>query len=93
MRLRARTDGNHAEIVRALRKVGCGVLDLSRVGAGCPDLLVSVRNGRGRDLLLMEIKTARGQTSAAQRAFEAQGWPVFLVRTVPEALALVGVDV
>lgn len=93
MRLRSRHDGNHAEIVRALKRIGCGVLDLSRVGSGCPDLLVSVRNGRSRDLLLMEIKTAQGKTSAVQRAFEADGWPVFVVRSVNEALALVGCNV
>lgn len=91
MRRAAKVDSNHGEIVQALRKVGCRVLDLSRVGQGCPDLLVSVANGKyGRDLVLMEIKAGRGQANAAQRAFEAQGWPVFLVRSVADALRVVG---
>jgi Holliday junction resolvase len=85
-----RVDGNHAEIVAALRKVGCAVLDLSRVGKGCPDLLVSRRTGFGRDLVLLEVKTAKGQQNAAQREFEKQGWPVFVVKTVEDALRVVG---
>lgn len=87
MRRAARVDGNHAEIVDALRRVGCAVLDLSRVGDGCPDLLVRAP-GRG-DLLLMEVKAAKGKLNARQRDFEAHGWGVFVVRTVPEALKLV----
>ena len=35
-------DGVHAEIVKALRKVGCQVKDASRVGQGFPDLIVRV---------------------------------------------------
>ena len=35
-----RVDGNQLAIVRALRGAGCGVLNLSRQGEGCPDLLV-----------------------------------------------------
>lgn len=90
MRLRARVDTNHAEIVKALRKVGCSVYDLSRVGKGFPDLLVSFRNGNRRDLALLEIKAHRGRQTKAQLAFEAQGWIVYLVRTVDEALKVIG---
>jgi len=43
MRRKARTDANHAEIVDALRQIGASVCDLSRVGSGCPDLLVGYR--------------------------------------------------
>lgn len=90
MRRAARVDGNHKSIVEALRRVGCRVLDLSRVGAGCPDLLVSLpQRGRVPELMLMEVKTARGKLNAAQRIFESEGWPVFVVRTVDEALRLV----
>lgn len=93
MRTRARVDGNHGAIVKALRRVGCNVLDLSRVGSGCPDLLVSCRRRGGLpDLVLMEVKTARGAFTADQRAFEARGWPVFVVRSVTEALMIVGVS-
>ena len=94
MRTRARVDANHGAIVAALRRVGCNVLDLSRVGAGCPDLLVSCRRRGGLpDLLLMEVKTAKGKFSADQRKFEALGWPVFVARSVEEALKIVGVDI
>lgn len=37
----AKTDRNQKEIVDALRKAGFSVQDLSKVGKGCPDLLVS----------------------------------------------------
>ena len=91
MRTRARVDANHGEIVAALRKVGCRVLDLSRVGQGCPDLLVSLPSRRCLPaLVLMEIKTAKGRVTQDQIKFEAAGWPVFMVRSVEEALACVG---
>lgn len=90
MRLRARVDTNHAEIVKALRKCGCSVYDLSRVGKGFPDLLVSFRNGNRRDLALLEVKAHRGRQTAAQLKFEADGWMVYIVRTVDEALKVIG---
>lgn len=52
MRRAARRDANHGEIVEALRKVGCTVLDLGSVGKGCPDLLV----GWAGVLTLIEVK-------------------------------------
>jgi hypothetical protein len=85
-------DSNHAEIVAALRRVGCLVLDLSRVGEGCPDALVARQDGAGRKLWLMEIKTSRGQLTKPQRAFLALGWPVYIARSVDEALAVVGLS-
>jgi len=44
MRRRARTDGNHAEIVEALRARGWRVGSLAALGRGWPDLLIT----RGR---------------------------------------------
>jgi Holliday junction resolvase len=86
-----RVDGPHAEIVKALRRCGCSVLDLSRVGEGAPDLLV----GRAGHSMLLEVKSARGQVRASQRAFTAawRGCPVLVVRSVDEALKLIGVAV
>lgn len=52
MRLAAKRDANHKQILDAFRKAGCSILDLSRVGGGCPDVLVA-RNGHS---LLVEIK-------------------------------------
>lgn len=52
MRRAARRDDNHPEIVAALRKAGCLVLDLGAVGNGCPDLLVHCAGV----LTLIEVK-------------------------------------
>ena len=67
MRRAARVDANHAEIVRALRKVGCSVVSLARVGNGCPDLLASLP---GRTVLI-EVKQPGGKLNAEQQEFHA----------------------
>ena len=81
-----RVDANHRAIVEALEKVGCLVLDLSRIGHGCPDLLVR----RGASWWLVEVKVTSGKLRPAQVAF-AQRWTeaVFVVRSVDDALKLV----
>ena len=84
MRRAAKVDGNHGEIVRALRRVGCAVLDLSRLGGGVPDLLVR----RGRVWTLLEIKTPKGRVRQQQIDFAHQ-WPVVVVRSVDEAIQAV----
>jgi hypothetical protein len=85
-----RTDANQADIIDALRRVGCSVLDLSYVGRGCPDILVSDREHR---LHLMEIKVAKGKLNKRQQEWHAQwkGAKPFVVRSVAEALAIVGI--
>jgi hypothetical protein len=73
-----RTDSNHSEIVQTFRELGCSVLDLSRVGCGCPDILVA-RNGK---MLLVEIKdgmkppSARKLTPDEQRFHDTWKGPV-----------------
>lgn len=101
MRYAAKVDGPHAAIVKALRKCGCQVLDLSKVGKGCPDLLVRLGcyvncsdgiGTRSGKYVLLEVKTARGQLRTAQKAFQAQ-WPeTLVVRSVEEALMAIGVN-
>lgn len=94
MRLRAKTDINHAEIVRALRQAGCSVLDLSRVGGGCPDLLVA----RAGHSVLIEVKRPKvkgdsgGKLTPDQEEF-MQTWrgKAVVVDNVDEALKAVGV--
>lgn len=94
----ARVDGNHAEIVRALRAAGCGVVDLSAVGGGVPDLLVhGPAYPECRMAILMEVKDGRRPPSGrkltkVQRDFHAQ-WKggLVVVTSVAEALAAVGV--
>lgn len=86
MRRAAKIDANQAEIVAALRAVGCSVQTLAAVGAGVPDLLVGVSGVN----LLMEVKTASGKLTKDQIPWHEQ-WrgQVAIVRTVDEALALV----
>jgi len=55
MRRAAKVDENQAEIVAALRKVGCTVQSLAAIGNGCPDLLVGVAG----KTLLMEVKDGK----------------------------------
>lgn len=80
------TDRNQAEIARVLRKAGVKVADLSRCGAGIPDLLCH-RNGWG--FALLECKTKHGSLTPDQRAWHAL-WPVHIVRSPEEALRAVG---
>ena len=84
MRRAARVDANHAEIVAALRDRGCLVQSLAALGHGVPDLLVGYRG----KLYLIEVKTPRGKPTADQVRWQAQGWPVTVVRSVDEALSL-----
>ena len=94
MRFRRRTDSNHAEIVRALKQIGCSVLDLSAVGAGCPDILIGYR---GRNVLV-EIKRwghidkpqgrHERETAERQKRFR-DGWnglPVAVVDSIEQAV-------
>ena len=97
MRRAAKVDDNHAEIVSALRSVGCGVLDLSAVGKGCPDLLVHPPTFPDcRMAFLMEIKDGNKPPSARkltkhQIKFHAEwkGW-IYTVTNVEEALKACG---
>lgn len=63
MRWAAATDANQAEIMRALRKVGLSVVDLSRVGQGVPDLLVS----DGSQMWLVEVKIPGAKMNRRQK--------------------------
>lgn len=88
MRQRARTDSNHAEIVKAFRDIGASVQDLSRVGQGCPDLLVGFRGL----CFLVEIKDgskvpSRRELTVAQREWHMR-WAgqVAVVDSVEQAI-------
>lgn len=96
MRRAAKIDANHREIVNALRRCGAKVLDLSRVGAGCPDLLVALRRSPHGAFVnvLVEVKDGALAPSArqltdAQKAFHSS-WPgeIHVVASVSEALDL-----
>lgn len=83
-------DANQDEIVEALEKVGCTVLDLSAIG-GVYDILA----GRLGINYLIEIKNpeTRGKLSKSQEDFY-QWWhgQRAVATTVEEALFIVGVE-
>jgi hypothetical protein len=70
--------------MHAMRKCGWLVHDTSSQGNGFPDL-VCARNGV---VVLVEIKFARGKLTSDQVAFIDNGWPVTIVRTVDDVIAL-----
>lgn len=80
MRRAARVDANHAEIVAALRDRGCLVQSLAALGHGVPDLLVE----HAGKLFLVEVKAPRGKSTADQVRWQAQGWPVTVLRSVED---------
>lgn len=86
MKYRRKADKNHSELSDALRKIGCKVVDLSRVGGGIPDVLVW-RAGR---CCLLEYKTSTGKLNALQKQFHRE-WTgcTFIVRTPEEAVTAV----
>jgi len=85
MRRFGKVDNNHAEIVKAARKLGFQVLSLAPLGQGCPDLLLY--HARTRRLLLVEVKTPSGKVNALQADFAAR-WPVSVVRGAEDLLTL-----
>jgi len=93
MRRAPRTDANQSDIATVLRQAGCTVLDLSRVGGGCPDLCVGGIDRRTGDrrTWLIEIKTAAGNLNPRQQEWHAE-WrgQIAVVRTVDEALRVIG---
>ncbi len=91
MRLRARVDANHGQIVAALRQMGASVFDASRMGRGCPDLLVGFRG----ETYLVEVKDGEKVKSArkltpAQVSFREvwRGRPAVTVESVDDAVRL-----
>lgn len=93
MRRAPKRDANEAEIVAALRLVGCRVVQID--GKGVPDLLVW--SPFHLLLLLLEVKDGSKSPSAralteAQEVFHSE-WsdaPIYVVKDVAEALRAVG---
>lgn len=77
-----RRDANESEIVKALRAIGCTVMQTDAV-----DLIVGVNS---KTNLLMEIKTETGKLKPSQEKL-LQTWrgQYAIVRTVEEAINLV----
>ena len=80
----AKIDQNQPIIIEALEAAGAKVLNLSRLGGGVPDLLVTV----GQRFSFAEVKYGREQLLPAQEDF-AKDWPVRVLRTPEDAIALV----
>jgi hypothetical protein len=92
MRYAARVDANQPEIVKALKRIGCKVVNLSRLGGGIPDLLVGYQ---GRWCLL-ELKD--GSKPPSERELnplqvewhnEHSGFPVYVADSVDAAIKAV----
>lgn len=83
-----RADRNQADIVAAFRGAGASVQDLHTVGHGCPDLVIG---WAGRNLLV-EIKSDGGSLTPKEQCFhDLWRGQVVIVRTVDDALTLLGV--
>lgn len=90
MRRASKVDGTHRMIVKAFRDLQYSVLDLSRVGAGCPDLLVSTANTRGQPVTcLVECKMPKGKLNKRQLEF-VSSWhgAIEVARSVDDVLAI-----
>jgi len=70
MRRAAKVDTNHAEVVKALRAIGCTVQSLAAIGKGCPDLLVGYRG----KTLLMEVKDGTRPPSEKRTTEDQDKW-------------------
>ena len=70
VRRRAKVDGNHGEIVDALRRAGASVTSLAAVGKGVPDLLV----GHAGRTALVEVKDGSLPPSARGLTIDQQIW-------------------
>lgn len=82
----AKTDANQKDVISALRKMGCTVESLHRVGGGVPDLLVGFR---GKNYLF-EVKVEGGKLNDTQHAW-ISSWrgSVYIVRSVDDAVGLI----
>jgi len=95
IRRAAKVDANQAEIVAALRKVGCEVVSTAAIGNGFPDLIVlgPGMNKWERKIYLVEIKNgslppSRRRLTAFQKVLH-KIWPVHVVTNWAEALNVV----
>ena len=82
-----RTDANHAEVGRILRRLGWRTVDTSRLGDGAPDYFAA-KSGR---VVAIEVKTATGKVNRRQRLWH-EWWPAetAVVRSADDVIALEG---
>jgi hypothetical protein len=91
LRVRARKDSNHVEIVKAFRDLNVSVHDTAQLGDGFPDICVATN----QTTVLVEIKdgekppSARKLTEDEARFHEQwQGW-IEIVYSVDDVINLV----
>jgi Holliday junction resolvase len=85
-----RVDLNHQEIVKTLRSLGAGVVDMSRVGQGFPDLLIHFQNKS----VLVEVKSGENKKfTQAQLRFISnwQGPAIVRINDVEGAIRLMNI--
>lgn len=70
MRRNGRVDGNHPEIVKALRQAGMSVAITSGLGGGFPDLVVGWRGVN----VLLEVKDGTKPPSARALTADEKDW-------------------
>ena len=84
-----KVDANQHLIVASLRKIGCSVVDTSRIGQGFPDLIVGFRG----ITILMEVKNEGGKNrlTRQQEDFISKwnGSSVHVVRSEEQAVEVV----
>lgn len=88
----ARTDGNHTQVVDALRKAGIAVISLAALGDGVPDLLCAFREVS----VLLEVKNPDSDRGAPSKVKQntldfLASWPglAYVVWSAEEAVRVV----
>lgn len=81
-----KVDQNQRNIVECLRKYGCSVQHLHKIGQGCPDILIGYK---GKNILI-EIKHSTGKHTAQQVIWHAE-WKgqVATVNSLEKAIEVV----
>lgn len=85
-------DANQNEIVDALEKAGCSVVDASAIGGGFPDLII----GRHKITYLIEVKNpkTRGKLNKLQeKFFDSWTGQIDIAYTIEDAFRIVGVSI
>jgi hypothetical protein len=83
-----RVDANQNQIIHTFIALGASVLNLSRVGQGCPDILIGYKN----QSILCEIKADEKKTFTEPQIKFMQNWrggPVSRIDSVDAAIRLI----
>ncbi|NJD60448.1 MAG: hypothetical protein FIA98_13725 [Anaerolineae bacterium] len=84
-----RTDHNQAEIIQALRSIGCSVQDLSQIGRGTPDLLCGYMNKN----FVIEVKNCKDRaprlTVCEEEWIRRWKGQVAVITTIEDAIAII----